>query len=376
MNPIIRRLLFVVIAWTVLSGGAILSCSSDPGGFSSSNRAPVASDSFYTVPAGGSVTGFMQATDPDGDPLIYRVTAPPGQGTLVSVDDRTGQFTYRPDVDTGTASFSFRATDGRKESNTGLVTISIEAGSGTDPGEPVVSAVIEDPVMPGALLVAWGDAQGALERVFTDPRIPAESLAIGVDHVALSVDRPDEVTRVDRDGGRWSSSDGGGSWKPLVDTHSVGCDARAPGGGRAPQDCASPSPDGTIIAMGRRGRQAIAVVDRPSERGLFATGDGGLTWSRLPTAGLMRETGVSILADRSRGSRWWLAEAGETTRVFVSDDEGQAWSTAAAALPGGLRLVACSGARVCLIDAEGHHLWRLEQVESPSGVELIGHAGS
>jgi hypothetical protein len=68
MNPILRRLPFVVIAWTALSGDAIVSCSSDPGGFSSSNRAPMAADSFYTVSADGSVTGFMQATDPDGDP--------------------------------------------------------------------------------------------------------------------------------------------------------------------------------------------------------------------------------------------------------------------------------------------------------------------
>lgn len=375
MNPILRRLPFVVIAWTALSGDAIVSCSSDPGGFSSSNRAPMAADSFYTVSADGSVTGFMQATDPDGDPLVYRVTASPGQGTLINVDTRTGQFTYRPDVDTGTDSFSFRASDGRKESNTGVVTISIEAGSGIDPGGPVVSAVIEDPVMPGALLVAWGDEQGTLQRVFTDPRIPAEYLAGSVDLVALSPDQPDQVTRLDKDAGRWSSSDGGSSWKPLPEARTAGCGARPPGSTQV-QHCGSPTRDGTVTAAGWRGRRAIAVVDRPVERGLFATGDGGRTWSRLPPAGLMRETAVSVLADRSRASRWWLAEAGETTRIFVSDDDGQAWRTAADGLPGRLHLVACSEARVCLVDADGIHLWRLGQVESPIGVELIGHAGS
>lgn len=372
MNPVLRRLLFVIVAWTMLSGGAILSCSSDPGGFSSSNRAPVASDSFYTVPSDGSVTGFMQATDPDDDPLVFRVTAPPRIGTLFNVDTRTGQFTYRPDG-TGTDSFSFRASDGRKESNTGVVTIIVEEQG--ESGSVIIgaAAVIEDPLVPDADLVVWADRAGTLQRIYRKPGVPAETLARGVEQIERVPGTLGMVSRTDRDGARQSSVDGN-TWYPQARLGPQGCGGdgvalHAAGG------CNYPPRAGQVLASAWRGDQGIAVFDSGGHMTGFVSGDRGGSWSALPLLELSSETEVSLIADRARSTRWWLAQAGETTRLLVSDDDGQSWRVVADGFPGALRLTGCSETRVCLIDGKGLHLWRLGPVDGAFGVISFGHAG-
>ena len=46
-------------------------------------------------PVTGIVTGQVNATDPEGDPLTYQSTTRPATGT-VTVNDATGGFTYTP----------------------------------------------------------------------------------------------------------------------------------------------------------------------------------------------------------------------------------------------------------------------------------------
>ncbi len=355
MNPILRRLIFVIVAWVTLKGDAIISCSSDPGGFSSTNRPPVASDSFYSVPEDGSLTGFMQATDPDGDPLVYRVTAPPGMGTLVEVDTRTGQFTYRPDG-IGTDSFSFRASDGRKDSNTGVVTIRVEEQAAAI-GAPGVVAVVEDPLRPDALLVVWPDEAGTLERVYRDPALAPETLARGVASVMLDPSRATGLVRIDRNGHRQAVGEGGYR-KPH----------EGPGRRLMPRK-------GTAVAAAWRGSAGIVLSDAGDGRRLMVTGDSGRSWAWLPPVGLRPGATVSLWPDRSRSSRWWLAESEESTRLLVSDDDGQSWRVTDDALPPGLRLVECSQDRPCLMDAERLHLWRPDHPDGPPGVNSAGHAG-
>ena len=75
------------------------------------NLAPAASSSLTALQtfAGMSVSGHMVASDPEGDALIYEITAQPQNGTL-TFDKNSGDFTYTSDT-TGGDSFSFCVKD-------------------------------------------------------------------------------------------------------------------------------------------------------------------------------------------------------------------------------------------------------------------------
>src|SRR5207237_1181897 len=59
------------------------------------NDAPVAQQASYTTPINRSFSGRLIATDVEGDPLTYRITALPTKGAIV-LDPATGIFTYTP----------------------------------------------------------------------------------------------------------------------------------------------------------------------------------------------------------------------------------------------------------------------------------------
>lgn len=81
------------------------------------NQAPVVSAPTTTVQTGQTVTGNIGVTDAEGDELTYTVTEAPKYGT-VTIDQKTGQFTYTPnDIDYDAAqtdSFTVSVTDGNK----------------------------------------------------------------------------------------------------------------------------------------------------------------------------------------------------------------------------------------------------------------------
>ena len=62
------------------------------------NEAPTASESSVSVStqAGISVFGTLGAKDPEGDPLLFRITAFPDNGTLTLLDRTTGEYRYTP----------------------------------------------------------------------------------------------------------------------------------------------------------------------------------------------------------------------------------------------------------------------------------------
>jgi WD40-like Beta Propeller Repeat len=81
------------------------------------NEAPtIKYDPTTTTQTEQTVTGYVGATDPEGDKLTYTVTQQPTNGT-VTIDQATGEFTYTPkaiDYDgTQTDSFTVSATDGK-----------------------------------------------------------------------------------------------------------------------------------------------------------------------------------------------------------------------------------------------------------------------
>ena len=83
----------------------------------------------YTVACGGaSVSGQVQATDPNGDTLTFGPTNPqPTQGTLSSAVNAQGQFTYRSNATCSATSDTFGVTvgDGRGGTTQGTVTVTI-----------------------------------------------------------------------------------------------------------------------------------------------------------------------------------------------------------------------------------------------------------
>ena len=78
------------------------------------NRYPTTNPSITTQSPDGVVTGTLGATDPDGDRLVYTVVGNPSLGR-VSIDQATGDFTYRPVVDFasygGTDAFTVSVSD-------------------------------------------------------------------------------------------------------------------------------------------------------------------------------------------------------------------------------------------------------------------------
>lgn len=91
------------------------------------NTPPKAFDSAITTQI-NIVTGQLSAEDKDSDALKYSITSTPMFGSVVITNINTGIFKYTaPLGTTGTVSFSFTASDSVSTSNTGIVTINIEA---------------------------------------------------------------------------------------------------------------------------------------------------------------------------------------------------------------------------------------------------------
>ena len=96
--------------------------------FSRINTAPVAKNSSVYTDEDIKTTGFMEATDVDGDSLTYQLSIPGKMGHVHVKDSSTGEFIYTPNPNVfGTDSFSFKASDGKKSSDAGTVFIYIKA---------------------------------------------------------------------------------------------------------------------------------------------------------------------------------------------------------------------------------------------------------
>jgi hypothetical protein len=90
-----------------------------------SNRNPVASDQSVSTAAGVPVSMTLQASDPDGNALTFRIVSQPLYGT-VSLTGRTA--TYFPFAGfTGNDRFTFAAWDGSIDSNLASVSMAVNA---------------------------------------------------------------------------------------------------------------------------------------------------------------------------------------------------------------------------------------------------------
>jgi hypothetical protein len=96
--------------------------------FSRINTAPVAKETSVYTDEDVKTTGFMEATDIDGDSLTYQITVPGKLGKVHVVDNTTGEFVYTPTPNkSGIDTITFTASDGKKTSNAGTVLVHINA---------------------------------------------------------------------------------------------------------------------------------------------------------------------------------------------------------------------------------------------------------
>jgi hypothetical protein len=99
------------------------------------NDAPVANAQTIAATAGTPVGIVLSATDADGESLTFSIVGSPAQGSL---SGNAPNLTYIPNSSaTGTDSLSFRASDGKANSNTATVSITITPPANSDNKAPV-----------------------------------------------------------------------------------------------------------------------------------------------------------------------------------------------------------------------------------------------
>jgi PKD repeat protein len=87
------------------------------------NRRPVATDDTLATSPGIAVPVLLGASDPDGDVLVYSILAGPAHGLLSGI---APALTYTPDPGyVGSDSFTFKASDGKLDSNVAAVSVTI-----------------------------------------------------------------------------------------------------------------------------------------------------------------------------------------------------------------------------------------------------------
>jgi len=91
------------------------------------NTAPVASDQSVTVNKDTAKSITLSASDANGDPLTYSIVAQPSHGSLSPSTPGGPSRTYTPNAGyVGPDSFTFKANDGKVDSNTATVTINVQ----------------------------------------------------------------------------------------------------------------------------------------------------------------------------------------------------------------------------------------------------------
>ena len=99
------------------------------------NSTPVASDGSLTTDENQSATGTLNATDADGNDLTFSTVTNGTKGQVTITDPASGAFTYSPNAGaTGADSFTFKVNDGRVDSASATVSVTINAAATGDGG--------------------------------------------------------------------------------------------------------------------------------------------------------------------------------------------------------------------------------------------------
>ena len=103
--------------WGIVDAYAALEWTATP------NTPPTANGQSVTVDEDTSVAIPLTATDPEGDPLTYSIVSVPSHGVLAGT---APSVTYKPNTNyNGEDSFTFKANDGKEDSNIATVGITV-----------------------------------------------------------------------------------------------------------------------------------------------------------------------------------------------------------------------------------------------------------
>ncbi len=93
-----------------------------------SNWPPAADQAVEQMSEDGQLSGFLSASDPDGDALVYSIVGEPALGTVLLEDNTIGQYSYVPiSNENGADSFTFMVTDTEGQTAEASVLITINA---------------------------------------------------------------------------------------------------------------------------------------------------------------------------------------------------------------------------------------------------------
>lgn len=156
----------------VLSLAAVASFAGCGGGGSgdSSGTAPTATSSAVLTSEDVAVSGTLSATDPQADPLTFKVVSNGTLGTASITNATAGSFTYTPKLDAfGTDSFTFNASDGNSTSNTATVTVTIVGAEDPPVATPGNLTTNEDVPASGTLIARDPDGDPLTFRIVAQP---------------------------------------------------------------------------------------------------------------------------------------------------------------------------------------------------------------
>jgi hypothetical protein len=211
----IRHVLFLFVLYVLLSGSYSVSCSSgsdDDFIDSGFNRAPVAQDISLITTVDRPISSVLQATDRDGDTLSYQLVSNPRLGILQVFNPASGAFTYLSNS-AGVDNFTFRANDGRSNSNAATVTITVNRALLV--WERFAARELETTQPLSALLETRGVTTPRMDTAQVDQW--TENLWLQFDQtplLAINPLNPNSGLAYVQDRGLYISRDGGISWTP------------------------------------------------------------------------------------------------------------------------------------------------------------------
>ena len=146
----------------ILTAASLSGCGGGGGGSAgdSASLAPAAISTAIQTVEDIPVSGALNASDPNGDPLVFSIVEQSVMGIASLTDAATGTFTYNPNPDSaGTDNFSFKVNDGSSDSNVATVTVTILATDDAPVAEDMGLTTTEDIPVANTLVATDAEQQ-------------------------------------------------------------------------------------------------------------------------------------------------------------------------------------------------------------------------
>ncbi|WP_421939882.1 Calx-beta domain-containing protein [Pedobacter sp.] len=159
----------VVLTMDAPTDNPLITASSIPATVNiTDNRSPVATTAPLTVNEDNAGNGTVTASDPDGDPLTYTVTTPPGHGTVIVNPD--GTYTYTPVANfNGTDIFTVTVSDGKGGATTVTINVTVNALNDLPVATSPAIITTQDTPVNGAVTASDVDGDSLTFTVTTAP---------------------------------------------------------------------------------------------------------------------------------------------------------------------------------------------------------------